>query len=293
MHGVPATMWWTLKTVPSARFPDAYRWVMAELGQTYKQDNVTDEQLENTYRNLKGRKDVLRPLLIARNQQKGLAVPEVSVARIVCRNQRSSVEIGHVQALVCHVRTRHDKCFKHTMIILPASARVVGEPLRSRHTASAVRLRAPAEWATQTTTQISQALIPMTCGSQRVPPVEWIPNLERLEDPHFTAEELQTLAYHDQTFGRKDTSGRSGFITSLIGARGDFSRFASRRETIRRALLKRYVSEQVLRAASTSNSTAVPHGARLQQSDGDVQRSAGVLARTIYMVGQSSAQEPS
>ena len=77
MHGLPATMWWTLKTMPSACFTDVLRWVKEELGLSYQLDNKSDDDLNRMYPTLVQRKSVLRPLLIQRNCEKGLAVPKV------------------------------------------------------------------------------------------------------------------------------------------------------------------------------------------------------------------------
>jgi hypothetical protein len=63
--------------MPSQYFTDVFRWICAELGLGSMVDGVTDEQLLIQYSNLKAQKEVLRPLLIARNHEKGLAVPEV------------------------------------------------------------------------------------------------------------------------------------------------------------------------------------------------------------------------
>ncbi len=77
VHGVSVTMWWTLKTMPSVYFAEVYRWVMNELGLTHRLGRTTDEEMNKMYATLVERKAVLRPLLIQRNVEKGLAVPKV------------------------------------------------------------------------------------------------------------------------------------------------------------------------------------------------------------------------
>ena len=63
--------------MPSACFTDVLRWVKEELGLSYQLEKLTDDDLNGMYPNLVQRKSVLRPLLIQRNCEKGLAVPKV------------------------------------------------------------------------------------------------------------------------------------------------------------------------------------------------------------------------
>jgi hypothetical protein len=51
--------------------------VMYELGLAHRLQTTTDAQLKTMYSSLAEKKAVLRPLLIQRNLEKGLAVPKV------------------------------------------------------------------------------------------------------------------------------------------------------------------------------------------------------------------------
>ena len=78
-------MWWTLKTMPADEFCGVYRWVLNELGLAHRLQTTTDAQLKTMYSSLAEKKAVLRPLLIQRNLEKGLAVPKVHSTFLLCK----------------------------------------------------------------------------------------------------------------------------------------------------------------------------------------------------------------
>lgn len=138
-------------------------------------------------------------------------------------------------------------------------------------------------WEAQHTPEIAGVFVPMSCETHGVPPVDWAPQKERLEDPKFTTEQEILLADHGLQYVNLSRSERIAFINKWIASGGAFFRFAKRKETIQRSLRLRG-NAQKIKAASAAALIAV-NAAKHVQSAG-----AGTSATAVVLV--HGADEP-